>query len=84
MIKGIEEITIYESPDGGKTVFSRKSGDNTRHLASVDERWLKEQDLQLRWINLKPAVYMANDDPTLDDAIKKVEMLYALKKGDAK
>lgn len=84
MIKGVEEITIYESPDGGKTVFSRKSGDNSRHLHSVDAKWLKEQDLQLRWVNLKPAVFMASDDPTLDDAIKKVEMLYLLKKGDVK
>lgn len=84
MIKSTEEIIIYESPDGGKTVYSRKAGETVRHLHSVDPAWQKEQELQVRWVNLKPAVFMADSDPTLDDAIKKVEMLYLLKKGDVK
>lgn len=84
MIKSTETITIYESPDGGKTVYSRKSGETVRQLHSVDPAWQKEQDINLRWINLKPAVYMADNDSTLDDAIKKVEMLYLLKKSDIK
>lgn len=84
MIKSIEEIVIYESPDGGKTVFSRKSGETVSHLHSVDEKWHQEQELTQRWMNLKHAVFLADNDPTLDDAIKKVEMLYLLKKDDAK
>jgi hypothetical protein len=80
MIKSTEEIIIYESPDGGKTVYTRKPGTDRRHLHSVDPAWLKEQEIQVRWVNLKEAVYLADSDPTLDDAIKKVEMLYLLKK----
>lgn len=82
MIKSSEEIIVYESPDGGKTVYSRKMGEpvNTRKLHSVDPAWQKEQELNVRWVNLKEAVYMADNDPTLNDAISKVEMLYALKK----
>jgi hypothetical protein len=82
MIKSSEEIIIYESPDGGKTVYSRKSGEphNSRTLHSVDPVWQKEQELKLRWANLKEAVYMADSDPTLNDALTKLEMLYALKK----
>ena len=40
----------------------------------------KEQELKLRWANLKEIVYMADNDPTLNDALTKLEMLYALKK----
>lgn len=80
MIKSTEEIIIYETSDGGKTVYSRKPGETVRHLHSVDSVWQKEQELNVRWVNLKEAVYMADSDPTLDDAIKRVEMLYLLKK----
>lgn len=82
MIKSIEEVTIYETPDGGKTVFSRKSGEAVRRLEErlTDPAWIKEQEISNRWIKLKEAVFMADSDPTLNDAISKVEMLYALKK----
>ena len=82
MIKSSEEIIIYESPDGGKTVYSRKSGEphNSRKLHSIDPAWKKEQEIKLRWANLKEAVYMADSNPTLNDAISKVETLYVLLK----
>ena len=80
MIKSSEEIIIYESPDGGKTVYSRKSGETNRTLHSIDPEYKKEQELKLRWANLKEIVYMADTDPTLNDALTKLEMLYALKK----
>lgn len=82
MIKSGEEIIIYESHDGGKTVYSRKMGETVRHLnqQASDPGWLKEQELTERWVKLKEAVFMADSDKTLDDAISKVEMLYALKK----
>ena len=82
MIRSSEEIIIYESPDGGKTVYARKSGEppNSRTLHSIDPAWKKEQELNVRWANLKEPVFMADTDPTLNDAISKVEMLYALKK----
>lgn len=77
-----EKNVIYESPDGGKTVYARKIGEtvSSRTLYSIDPAFKKEQEIKLRWLNLKEAVYMADTDPTLNDAITKVEMLYALKK----
>jgi hypothetical protein len=82
MIKSSEEIIIYESPDGGKTVYSRKSGEpvSSRTLHSIDPAYKKEQELKLRWANLKDIVFLADTDPTLNDALTKLEMLYALKK----
>jgi len=80
MIKSSEEIVIYESPDGGKTVYSRKSGEAVRQLQSrlTDPAWLKEQELTKRWANLKEAVFM--EDPTINDLIEKIEVLMQLKK----
>jgi hypothetical protein len=82
IIKNIEEITIFESPDGGKTVYARKQGQppNTRTLHWEDPVHKKEAELTKRWVNLKEAVMMAGDDPTLNDALEKLEILYALKK----
>ena len=82
MIKSSEEIIIYESPDGGKSIYSRKLGEphNSRTLHSIDPAYKKEQELKLRWVNLKEIVYMADSDPTLNDALTKLEILYALKK----
>jgi hypothetical protein len=53
---------------------------NSRTLHSVDPVWQKEQEIKLRWANLKEAVYMADSNPTLNDAISKVETLYVLLK----
>jgi len=80
MIKSTEEIIIYESPDGGKTVYARKPGETVRHLHSVDPQWQKEQELNVRWANLKEAVYMADTDSAMNDLIEKVEIYYQLKK----
>jgi hypothetical protein len=78
MIKSIEELTIYESPDGGKTVYSRKNGSSVRTLHSVDEMHKKEEQLATRWVKLKEAVFL--EDPAIDDLINKIEMLMELKK----
>lgn len=80
MIKSTEEIIIYESPDGGKTVYARKPGETVRHLHSVDPEWQKEQELKVRWVNLREAVNMADTDPAMNDLIEKVEIYYQLKK----
>lgn len=75
-----EDRLIFESPDGGKTVYARKPGETTRHLHWVDPVWKKEQELSERWVKLKEAVFMADTDPTINDALTKLEMLYVLKK----
>jgi len=73
---------VYESPDKGITIYKREQGETARSLLHVDEKWQKEQAIYQRWERLKPAVYMADSDATINDAIEKVEMLYALKKKD--
>ena len=78
MIKSLEEIIIYESPDGDKTVYSRKPGETFSSLQHIDPAHTKEQELTNRWAKLKEAVMM--DDPTINDLIDKIEVLVKLKK----
>lgn len=80
IIKSVEEITIYESPDGGKTVYSRKNGETVRTLTYEDPVAKRESELTRRWADLKEAVFMADNDPTINDALEKLEIVYALKK----
>jgi len=75
-IKSHEEIVIYESPDGGKTVYSRKSG-------SPDRTMVKEDDTKhyiTRWYEWKEILKLAETEPSLADAINQAEIIYALVK----
>lgn len=73
---------IYESPNGGKTVYGRKPGTVEKHLVYEDPAFIKEQKIKQRWMNLKGAVFMAEEDTTLNDALNTVEILYKLKQND--
>lgn len=81
MINSIEEIIIYESPDGGKTVYSRKQGEATRTLHSVDSKFKQDQDRASKWIKYQDIIQRAEVDPVLNDLLEKVELYYDLKYG---
>lgn len=70
----IEEIIIYESPDGGKTVYARKSGQKERTL--VTENALEHWNSQ--WLVWREILKLSYTEPTLADAINKAEMIYTL------
>jgi hypothetical protein len=76
MIKSCEEIIIYESPDGGKTVYARKSGDSSRQLVSETQEVKEAQ----RWVKWKEILDLAKTEPSLNDLIVKAEMTYELLK----
>ena len=65
---------VYESPDGGRTVYSRKTGETERTLVQeaidANQRWKKWRDI----LNASP------EHPSLEDAIQKAEMIYELVK----
>lgn len=77
MVSKITEITIFESPDGGRTVYVRKPGDTHRHLLSTDQVLEKEKSEYERWMNIFNA---RQDNPSLDDICAQAEMLYELSK----
>jgi hypothetical protein len=80
MIKSSEEIIIYESPDGGKTVYSRKSGSSNRTLVKEDT----SQNYMNKWYEWKEILKLAETEPSLANAINKAEMLYVILKKEQK
>ena len=75
-IKSVEEVIIYESPDGGKTVYSRKSGSSDRTLIKEDT----SQSYITKWYEWKEILKLAETEPALANAINKAEMLYVILK----
>jgi hypothetical protein len=67
---------IYESPDGGRTIYSRRIGDSSRTLIYESDEVRQAR----RWTKFEDIVKLAETEPALNDAIEKVEMLYALLK----
>jgi hypothetical protein len=76
-VSKITEITIFESPDGGRTVYVRKPSDTHRHLHSKDEVREKESAEYERWMKIFNA---RRDNPSLNDICTQAEMLYELSK----
>jgi len=75
-IKSVEEIYIYESPDGGKTIYRRRPNSIDREMIQEDP----ERKYIQQWNYWRDILKTARDNPTLDDAVKKAEMIYELVK----
>jgi hypothetical protein len=74
IVKNIEEVLIYESPDGGKTVYSRKSGSSDKELVKEDN----SKNVITRWYEWRNILRLSETEPSLADAINKAEVVYAL------
>ena len=76
----IHEYIVYESPDGGRTVYKRKSGSAERVLHSLDPELeteiLRERDRN-KWMDI---FNTAERTPALQEAIDRVIVLYELAK----
>lgn len=66
---------VYESPDGGKTVYRRKVGTNDRVLIKGGNPIYTTTDL---WRDM---AITAIDDPILKELMDKAEIYYKLKHG---
>ena len=80
IVSKITEAVIYESPDGGQTVYVRNPGESTRqlHSESQEVKTLRQQvqDDQL-WHNIRKE---AQTNPTLKRALDEAIMIYNLSK----
>ena len=74
---------IYESPDGGKTVYVRDFGSELRTLITNDDT-IKRQIMAGRANRLLTILKLAETDTTLKDALEQLEALYILKYADDK
>ena len=79
MISQIEEYVVYESPDGGKTIYSRKSGSLDRTLIKEDP----EKKITQRWLTWKEILKLAETEPSLRDLVEKAETVYAIIKKES-
>lgn len=76
----ITEVTIYESPDGGRTVYARRPGTNHRelHMRSPElDQELADLRNQERWQQILAA---RATNAELNDILEKAEILYELSK----
>ena len=68
---------IFESPDGGRTIYSREFGGYTREVESgslIDD--LRDQKL---WGDIRRA---AKTNPLLQEALDRVKVIYELSRKD--
>lgn len=79
-VSKITEVTIFESPDGGRTVYARRPGQTDRDLHWQDpmlQQELAELESQKRWVDIFQA---RRDNPELDRLCQQVEIMYELGK----
>jgi hypothetical protein len=77
-VSKITELTVFESPDGGRTVYTRKPGSTHRELHWQDpnlQRELAELEQQKRWVDIFSA---RRDNVELDRLCEQVEIMYEL------
>jgi hypothetical protein len=77
-VSKITEVTIFESPDGGRTVYARRPGTVERTLHWQDpelQRELAELEQQKRWVDIFQA---RRDNAELDRLCEQVEIIYEL------
>jgi hypothetical protein len=75
-------MPVFESPDGGNTVYSREPGSDKRELIKTydlrthDGRPLHEHMMEDKmWGEIRK---MAKTNPTLQEALERVIMIYKL------
>jgi hypothetical protein len=80
IIKKITEYTVYESPDGGETVYARTSGESNRVKIFESDRVvnIRAELLEARlWYDI---CKHAQTNPVLQDALDRAILLYHLSK----
>lgn len=78
IVNKITEAVIYESPDGGQTVYVRNSGESHRelHNQSQEKRDLiKTLEEDRLWGDIRRA---AKTNPTLQRALDEAILIYKL------
>lgn len=80
MVSKITEAVIYESPDGGETIYVRESGSSQRQLHSQSPRAISLHE-QLQedklWGEIRRA---AKTNTALKHALDEVVLIYTLSK----
>jgi hypothetical protein len=79
-VSKITEVTIFESPDGGRTVYARRPGSSHRELHLRDpelDKELAEMRNQERWQQILAS---RSTNTAINSLLEQVEILYELGK----
>jgi len=82
-VSKITAVTVFESPDGGRTVYARRPGESVRELYSREpalQKELDELEQSRRWVEILGA---RKNNPALDELCQQVEILYELGRKDS-
>jgi hypothetical protein len=71
---------IFESPDGGRTVYSREFGETDRALEFESPSAEKARLMLKNRQDWEKILNAAEDNPALQEAIERVKLLYHLGK----
>jgi hypothetical protein len=73
---------IFESPDGGDTVYRREFGKPQRELHSISEgkrRWDQQLEEEMLWVKIAQA---SRTNPALQSALEQARVIYELSRHD--
>jgi hypothetical protein len=70
---------VYESPDGGHTVYRRESGSTQRELHSISDYQLKVQQQLKREELWQGILDCAEHNAELGNMLEQIEIYYSLK-----
>jgi hypothetical protein len=73
---------IYESPDGGKTVYARERGSSNRVLVRTDPAIEEMEQAKKLRDKLLDMVMLSKTVPALKEQLDKLEMIYLLVKNE--
>lgn len=73
---------IYESPDGGKTIYARERGSSIRSLVKTDDTVIEMQKAMKLRETLLDVVLLSKTVPALAEQLDKLMMLYTLVKDE--
>jgi len=73
---------IYESPDGGKTIYARERGSSYCVLVRKDDTVEEIKQLLARRDRLTKICELAKTVPALNDQLEKLEEIYLLVKNE--
>jgi len=79
-IAKVTELTVFETADGGRTIYSRKHHSETRTLHYKDptlQRELEQLENKKRWGEIFES---RHNNTALNDLCNQVEVLYELSK----
>jgi len=74
--------TIYESPDGGKTIYARERGSSNRILVRADTAIEEMEQAKKLRDKLLDVVLLSKTVPALKEQLDKLEMIYLLVKNE--